>query len=197
MLQQTKFGRLQVLKQDFSILPSPRNAYNTFWKCQCDCGNFLTVRRCSLISGNTKSCGCLQKETVKKNGFKTRFQKGSNQKYSSQEAILRQLYREYQYRAKNKNMNFSLSFEEFNSTINQNCFYCGRSPSQKKYQIRSKINFILYNGIDRLDINKGYEKDNMVPCCSLCNIAKGTMTKRQFFDWITKVHHHLTINNIL
>lgn len=30
--------------------------------CQCDCGNELEVKAGHLISGNTKSCGCLQRE---------------------------------------------------------------------------------------------------------------------------------------
>ena len=32
----------------------------TCWKCRCDCGNTVIVPRRSLISGNTKSCGCGQ-----------------------------------------------------------------------------------------------------------------------------------------
>jgi len=34
------------------------------WRCRCDCGNETVVRSNSLISGHTKSCGCLQKEQV-------------------------------------------------------------------------------------------------------------------------------------
>lgn len=29
------------------------------WLCLCDCGNIKNVRSHSLLSGNTKSCGCL------------------------------------------------------------------------------------------------------------------------------------------
>jgi len=32
------------------------------WFCRCICGNELRVRSHTLISGNTKSCGCLQKD---------------------------------------------------------------------------------------------------------------------------------------
>lgn len=32
------------------------------WLCQCKCGNQIVVRGKSLRSGNTKSCGCYQKE---------------------------------------------------------------------------------------------------------------------------------------
>lgn len=37
---------------------------NTQWYCRCFCGNELIVRGGSLHSGNTKSCGCLQREKV-------------------------------------------------------------------------------------------------------------------------------------
>lgn len=30
----------------------------TKWKCQCDCGNIIYVKRGNLLSGNTTSCGC-------------------------------------------------------------------------------------------------------------------------------------------
>ena len=33
------------------------------WLCQCECGGFITVQRSDLLSRNTQSCGCLQKET--------------------------------------------------------------------------------------------------------------------------------------
>ena len=33
-----------------------------FWHCRCDCGNEIQVVGVSLTRGNTRSCGCLQKE---------------------------------------------------------------------------------------------------------------------------------------
>lgn len=52
-----KFGRLTALKKN----------YNTNkWICQCDCGNFTEVEISNLTSGNTKSCGCYQKEQTSK-----------------------------------------------------------------------------------------------------------------------------------
>jgi hypothetical protein len=35
------------------------------WNCKCDCGNIKVILGDSLRSGKTKSCGCLQKESVK------------------------------------------------------------------------------------------------------------------------------------
>lgn len=34
---------------------------NTYWRCKCECGNETIADRSSLMSGNTKSCGCLKK----------------------------------------------------------------------------------------------------------------------------------------
>ena len=38
------------------------------WSCMCECGNLLIVGRKGLVSGHTKSCGCLQREAVRKTG---------------------------------------------------------------------------------------------------------------------------------
>lgn len=55
-----KIGRLTVLE------PVDNIKGRTAWKCQCDCGNIINVTTKSLRSGNTKSCGCLQKEIIRK-----------------------------------------------------------------------------------------------------------------------------------
>ena len=55
-----RFGRLTVV--DFDHNDVHRNSY---WLCECDCGNKTIVTRGSLISGNTTSCGCYNKERVR------------------------------------------------------------------------------------------------------------------------------------
>lgn len=52
-----RFGRLTVLERHGSDVHGAPT-----WKCKCDCGNISIVGRCGLISGGTKSCGCLAKE---------------------------------------------------------------------------------------------------------------------------------------
>lgn len=53
-----RFGRLRVI--GFAQKTKDRQF---MWKCKCDCGNEVNVRGYSLRSGNTQSCGCLQRET--------------------------------------------------------------------------------------------------------------------------------------
>lgn len=58
-LEGEKFGRLSVIKY---IGLFKRKAV---WLCKCDCGNFHRTNTCCLRSGESKSCGCLQKEIVR------------------------------------------------------------------------------------------------------------------------------------
>lgn len=36
------------------------------WLCQCDCGNTTIVAAANLVSGNTKSCGCYNRDIATK-----------------------------------------------------------------------------------------------------------------------------------
>ena len=53
-----RFGGLTVIG-----FAKKSNDRQYMWKCRCDCGNEIVIRSHSLRSGNTRSCGCLQKET--------------------------------------------------------------------------------------------------------------------------------------
>ena len=55
-----RFGKLVVIsKSDI------RKNRCRIWECQCDCGNVVHVDTASLNNGNTRSCGCLQRETAR------------------------------------------------------------------------------------------------------------------------------------
>lgn len=53
------FGRLHV------VAPAEASASGfTRWLCRCECGSKVMTYTNGLRSGHTKSCGCLQRETV-------------------------------------------------------------------------------------------------------------------------------------
>lgn len=56
-----RFGRLLVLRRAENM------GRQTAWLCKCDCGNEKAVPYWNLVSGQTKSCGCLVKEVSAKN----------------------------------------------------------------------------------------------------------------------------------
>jgi hypothetical protein len=59
------FGRLQVLENLGMFYDEGKAARNmTLVVCSCGNSNPFQVRQQALVSGNTKSCGCLQKEVV-------------------------------------------------------------------------------------------------------------------------------------
>lgn len=62
------FNRLTVLEFDEETTLINRQTGKgkfSWWKCQCECGNIVSVRSTQLKNNHTKSCGCLQKEKAK------------------------------------------------------------------------------------------------------------------------------------
>lgn len=55
-----KYGRLTVISR-----AHPEDKKGGWWNCKCDCGNEIVVHGVRLRNGNTKSCGCLQKDFAK------------------------------------------------------------------------------------------------------------------------------------
>lgn len=59
-LQGKTFGRLTVTQRT-----AKRKWALVWWQCLCECGNTIEVPSRSLVSGNTRSCGCLRQEINK------------------------------------------------------------------------------------------------------------------------------------
>lgn len=59
-LEGEKFGRLMVLE-----LEEKKEDSHSYYTCRCSCGVFVKIRDAHLISGHTKSCGCLRLKTKK------------------------------------------------------------------------------------------------------------------------------------
>lgn len=57
-----RFGRLVLIQRgkdkDYGYVK------HSTWMCKCDCGKIVTVTSCSLATGTTKSCGCLNNELI-------------------------------------------------------------------------------------------------------------------------------------
>ena len=90
---------------------------------------------------------------------------------------LKRRYSRYVRRAKNANMEFNLSMQEFDMITSQPCTYCGR------YSVIYQG--IGINGIDRVDSSLGYVTENIVSCCAMCNKMKLNYKKE---DWINHMN---------
>ncbi len=56
------FGKLHPLYK--TIAPNGRTA--TYWVCECECGTVKPYDAASLTAGRSKSCGCIQRQDLKK-----------------------------------------------------------------------------------------------------------------------------------
>ena len=54
-----KYGLLTVIEQVESKR-KPSGSTVTMWKCKCDCGSVVDISAESLVSGHTRSCGCVK-----------------------------------------------------------------------------------------------------------------------------------------
>jgi len=91
-------------------------------------------------------------------------------------------FNHYKYDCTIKRRLFELSFEEFDSTVKDPCYYCGIVQDKG------------FNGIDRMDQTQGYVIENCVSCCKLCNFMKGAVDNITFLQ---RVEHILKHNNMI
>lgn len=75
-------------------------------------------------------------------------------------------YSAYKKDAKQRGINFELTFEQFMTFWKQPCVYSGHP--------------IETIGIDRIDSTQGYTINNVVPCCWICNRMKNGLSVADF-----------------
>lgn len=157
-----RFGRLTVIGFD------KQDEFRQYmWLCKCDCGNVVSIRGYSLRSGNTQSCGCIQKETNLK---------------------LRQTHG----MTKTRIYNIWQSMKQRCSTPSVSCYkyYGGRGISvcDEWQSFEPFYQWAISNGyadnltIDRIDVNGNYEPIN----CRWITIQEQQRNKRG--------NHHITFN---
>ena len=140
------------------------------WELKCICGDFCYTTSSDLERGRRNFCKNCKKLKSIKSGINI-------------------FYKEYIRNAKNRKYDFTLTFEDFEILIFQNCNYCDIEPLNKS---KSTMSYIFkYNGIDRKDNSKGYSLENCVTCCKYCNIAKKDNDMEDFIQWI---NHLKSIN---
>jgi hypothetical protein len=107
--------------------------------------------------------------------------------------------------AKRKGLEFTLTKEEFIALILSPCTYCGSPPGKQRW-FKSKCyhppviappigfpdfqSYVFVHGIDRVKSSRGYTKKNSLPCCWMCNRAKGDMLLAKFHEWISQLYEN-------
>lgn len=180
----TMFGRLHVIG-----LVGVDKWRDSLWRCVCDCGKEVVVGAGRLRSGSIKSCGC-DRDVRRKRGVLHKSPIGEGK------AAFNRVYGYYKRNAKTKGVGFELDKEEFKKLTQGSCFYCGVYFSRTSRAQNNHGDF-KYNGIDRVDNNRGYEIGNVVSCCTECNYLKGDKDYQDFINWIGRAAKNLKLKGIL
>lgn len=176
-----KFNRLTVLNFD-SYYTSPSGKFKAKkYNFLCDCGNEKIITLNSVIYNLSKSCGCLHSENARSLGI-------SNVKLDINDSAFN-VYNRYKRNAKAKERSFNLTYDQFLNITSQNCYYCNEKPLRIMKSVRKVMEGFeyTYNGIDRVNSKIGYEIENCVPCCSLCNYMKNDINSETFVNQSIKI----------
>ncbi len=177
-----RFGKLVVLAET----PMTNKAGSPLYECICDCGGTAYRAAPKLLASNCPSCAAC----------KEAHNKGKPRKEAG-ESGLNTLYCSYRKGAQARNYVFELTKEDVRSITTQPCFYCGAAPSRVTYGstgFTKDHGGFLSNGIDRVDNNIGYTKDNSVPCCHVCNYMKGVQSLPDFVAHCRKIIENFSIS---
>lgn len=137
-----KYGRLTVISLSHSDKRGER-----FWLCKCECGKEITASGYKLRSGNTKSCGCLQKEMRDAGLHKTHGMTNSKLYYTWENMKHRcqdpknAMYKHYGGRGIKVCSEWADSFQDF-----------------KEWALTHRYREGL--SIERIDVNGNYEPEN-------------------------------------
>ena len=78
-----------------------------------------------------------------------------------------------------RGLEYSLTKEQYDELIYKPCYLCGYKN-------------IVGNGLDRQDNTKGYIIDNVLPCCSTCNMMKAFYNIDDFIKQMKKISEYKT-----
>lgn len=158
-----RFGRLIVI--GFDCVKG--KSQNTYWKCKCDCGNEKIICGHLLMSGETKSCGCLYKEKMS-NGLGTKHGCARTGKVTPEY----ELWNRAKSRAARKGLEFTLLISDI--VIPEFCPLLGIKliRGYKKISANSP-------SLDRINPNKGYTKENIWVISNRANTAKQNLSFKE------------------
>ena len=150
-----RFGRWTVVSKSEPRIDKNGCAINR-WLCKCDCGNEKIVLQASLISGRSKSCGCLNKDIVSKMWNKHGLSNVGSGLYSVWHGIKYRCYCKSSHDYPNYGGRGITICEEWKNDFK--AFHDWAIANGYKEEKTDKgINILT---IDRIDVNGNYEPSN-------------------------------------
>lgn len=184
-----KFGWLVVLRRGSD--KRFKTSKHVQWECRCVCGAHTTMRadRLRRLEPNL-SCGC-----KRFTGFH------GNSKHDPKSASFIGLFNRMRNSARRRRLPWNLSLHHFKRLVTSRCNWCETAPAERFNAVVSKNRrmqrkhatryvrdgWIKYNGLDRVNNDRGYFRRNVKPSCKYCNFARNERTVQEFKSWIKRI----------
>lgn len=168
-----RFGKLVVV----SLMPRQLNE-PTIWLCHCEDGNECKVTSGHLLSGHTKSCGCL-KNII---GVKKRIAAEQDGKRYGE--ISGRYWSAVKQSARIRNIEFQISIEYAWKTFLKQDGKCAISGQHLTFAKSSQPKDMKLQtaSIDRINSTKGYAEGNIQWTHKIVNIAKKDRSDIEFIE---------------
>ena len=160
-------------------------------KVRCKCGKEWEAQVGNIMNGTTVCCG----------KYPCRTYKYLYEDRRDPEVGYKALLYVYKKHARERNLEFHLTYEEFKYLLQQRCHYCNTPPKQVYKltkpgtdEVRAGIP-IIYNGIDRIDSDGHYTTENTVTACKRCNTGKMEQTYDEFLQLVIAIYNNLNLKD--
>lgn len=174
----SSYGRLLVV----SRLPNNKHG-GAMYECQCECGTTFNTYGAGLSSRLKTQCGkCGAKPHLDRLHEARRLDPGKAAKHAT--------FLQTKRSAVIRSIGWQITESEFHEIAQKPCHYCGTVQSNCKKGKYGLYGEYRYNGIDRMNSNRGYVAGNMVPCCWQCNRAKCNNSVEEFLSWARRLVQH-------
>ena len=156
-----EFGRLFTVGYAGTMRSKSGRSLGPSYVCICSCGKQLIVRGASLLNGNSKSCGCMRTETLKRMGKESIQKILANPKWRGHhvhDGRRTELYSHWcamKARCNNKN---SANWHSYGGRGIKVCDEWQTFPAFRDWAMANGYKDGLT--IDRIDNDKGYEPSN-------------------------------------
>ncbi len=167
-----RFGRLVVIN-----FVNIDHTGKSKWHCKCDCGKEKIIQRSGLISGNSSSCGCFQKENARKQQ-RARMKMFGDMPFT--------FFTRIKTLAKRRNKEFSISIKDiYQQYIKQDkkCYFTGIPIGflDDASQTTGRDNNTA--SLDRIDSEKGYIIGNICFVHKDINFMKHELSSESFIKY--------------
>ncbi len=160
------YDRLEVIDEELAS-----DGYRN-WRCRCECGGVVIVRSASLISHNTRSCGCGPAKNRKR----------------MTGVISRTLFGCIQRAAKVRNLLFNITPEYLNDIFVRQNGRCALSGLQLDILGTRRNKHTQYTAsLDRIDSSVGYIEGNVQWVHKDINMMKQSFSQESFIQLCCRV----------